>query len=87
MYIAGTAAPAAKLVYSDSLSLEKTLAEYTPDLVGRIENAETITLSMLLKHRSGIPDFIDHPDYPWGEPPTMNLIDDNQSAILILKLK
>ncbi|MFC2089333.1 serine hydrolase domain-containing protein [Bacteroidota bacterium] len=63
------AAAAAKLVYNDSLSLEETLAEYTPDLVGRIENAETITLRMLLQHRSGIPDFIDHPDYPWGEPP------------------
>ena len=63
------AAAAAKLVYDDSLSLDKTLAEYLPDLVGRIENAETITLRMMLKHRSGIPDFLDHPDYPWGEPP------------------
>ena len=63
------AAAAAKLVYTDSLSLEKTLAEYIPDLVGRIEHAKTITLSMMLQHRSGIPDFIDHPDYPWGEPP------------------
>lgn len=63
------AAAAAKLVSSDSLSLEETLAEYIPDLVGRIENAETITLRMLLQHRSGIPDFIDHPDYPWGKPP------------------
>jgi CubicO group peptidase (beta-lactamase class C family) len=63
------AAAAAKLVSSDSLSLDETLAEYIPDLVGRIENAETITLRMLLQHRSGIPDFIDHPDYPWGEPP------------------
>ncbi len=63
------AAVTAKLVYDDSLSLEKTLAEYIPDLVGRIEHAESITLSMMLQHRSGIPDFIDHPDYPWGEPP------------------
>ena len=63
------AAAAAKLVYDDSLSLDKTLAEYLPDLVGRIENAETITLRMMLKHRSGIPNFLDHPDYPWGEPP------------------
>jgi len=63
------AAAASKLVYNDSLSLDQTLAEYMPDLVGRIENAETITLRMMLQHRSGIPDFIDHPDYPWGEPP------------------
>ena len=63
------AAAATTLIYKDSLSLDKTLAEYLPDLVGRIENAETITLKMLLQHRSGIPDFLDHPDYPWGEPP------------------
>lgn len=63
------AAAAAKLIYVDSLSLDKTLAEYLPDLVGRIENSETITLKMMLQHRSGIPEFIDHPDYPWGEPP------------------
>lgn len=62
-------AAVAKLVYLERLSLDKTLVHYIPDLVGRIENAETITLKMLLQHRSGIPDFIDHPEYPWGEPP------------------
>ena len=63
------AAATAKLVYYDSLSLDKTLAEYLPYLLGRIENANTITLKMMLQHRSGIPDFIDHPNYPWGKPP------------------
>jgi len=63
------AAAATKLVSVDSLSLDKTLADYIPDLVGRIENSESITLRLMLQHRSGIPDFIDHPDYPWGEPP------------------
>ena len=62
-------AAVAKLVYLERLSLDKTLVHYIPDLVGRIENTETITLKMLLQHRSGIPDFIDHPEYPWGEPP------------------
>jgi CubicO group peptidase (beta-lactamase class C family) len=57
------------MVSSDSLFLEKTLAAYLPDLEGRIENAEKITLKMMLQHRSGIPEFIDHPDFPWGEPP------------------
>ncbi len=63
------AAAAAKLVSVDSLSLDKTLAEYIPDLVGRIENSESITLRLMLQHRSGIPNFLDHPDFPWGEPP------------------
>jgi len=63
------AAAAAKIINDDSLSLDKTLADYLPDLVGRIENSETITLRMMLQHRSGIPNFIDHPDFPWSDLP------------------
>ncbi len=58
----------AKLVKANRLSLDKTLAEYFPELAGRIENSDKITLSMMLQHRSGIPNFIDHPDY-WTKPP------------------
>jgi CubicO group peptidase (beta-lactamase class C family) len=36
--------------------------------VGRIENADKITLRLMLQHRSGIPNFVDHPDY-WTNPP------------------
>lgn len=64
------AAATAQLVHTQSLSLDKTLAEYLPELVGRIENADHITLRMLLQHRSGIPDWIDDPEFPWAEPPT-----------------
>jgi len=48
--------------------LDKTLAEYFPELAGRIDNAERITLRMMLQHRSGIPNFVVHPDY-WKNPP------------------
>ncbi len=58
----------AKLVKANRLSLDKTLAEYFPALAGRIENAERITLRMMVQHRSGIPNFVDHPDY-WTKPP------------------
>jgi D-alanyl-D-alanine carboxypeptidase len=58
----------AKLVKAKRLSLDKTLADYFPELVGRIENAERITLKMMVQHRSGIPNFVDHPDY-WTKPP------------------
>ena len=64
------AAAAAKLVNSKQLSLDKTLADYLPDLVGRVENAEKITLRMMLQHRSGIPNFIDDPKFPWANLPT-----------------
>jgi D-alanyl-D-alanine carboxypeptidase len=57
-----------KLVKEGRLSLDKTLADYFPELVGRIENAEKITLRMMVQHRSGIPNFVDHPDY-WKNPP------------------
>ncbi len=59
----------AKLVNDQSLSLDDTLADHFPELVGRIENAETITLKLMLQHRSGIPNFVDHPDYSYNDPP------------------
>lgn len=53
----------AKLVEKKRLSLDETLANYFPELVGRIENAEQITLKMMVQHRSGIPNYTDNPDF------------------------
>ncbi|MEQ9308510.1 MAG: serine hydrolase domain-containing protein [Balneolaceae bacterium] len=63
------AAATAKLVHSEHLSLDKTLAEYLPELKDRIEYANQITLKMMVRHISGIPNYSDHPDYPWDKPP------------------
>ncbi|GAA4968734.1 serine hydrolase domain-containing protein [Algibacter aquimarinus] len=52
-----------KLVKEKRLSFDKTLADYFPELVGKIENAEEITLKMMVQHRSGIPNFTDNPAY------------------------
>jgi CubicO group peptidase (beta-lactamase class C family) len=52
-----------KLVKDNRLSLDKTLADYFPELVGRIENIEKITLRLMVQHRSGIPNFTDNPDF------------------------
>lgn len=57
-----------KLVHDGRLSLDKTLADYFPELEGRIENAEKISLRMLLQHRSGIPNYTNSPDF-WVNPP------------------
>jgi CubicO group peptidase (beta-lactamase class C family) len=57
----------AKLVRDEKLSLDKTLADYLPELNGRIEYANKITLRMLVKHRSGIPNFTDTHMY-WAAP-------------------
>ena len=58
----------AKLVNEKRLSLDKTLADYFPELVGRIENAKKITLRLMVQHRSGIPNFTDSPNF-WENPP------------------
>lgn len=60
------AAATAKLVNKHVLSLDETLAEYLPALAGRIENADKITLRMLLQHRSGIPNFTDMDGFDWA---------------------
>ncbi|MAZ26722.1 MAG: serine hydrolase [Cytophagaceae bacterium] len=57
-----------KLVSSGKLSLDKTLADYFPELSDRIENADRITLRMMVQHRSGIPNLTDTPNF-WSDPP------------------
>jgi CubicO group peptidase (beta-lactamase class C family) len=59
------AAAATMLISDQKLDLDDTLTAYFPDLAGRIEYANQITLRMLLQHRSGIPDWIDDPEFPW----------------------
>ncbi|MEM7550798.1 MAG: serine hydrolase domain-containing protein [Bacteroidota bacterium] len=56
-----------KLVGDKRLSLDKTIADYLPELVGKIENAEKITLRLMIQHRSGIPNFTDAPNF-WAAP-------------------
>ncbi|MFD2521800.1 serine hydrolase domain-containing protein [Emticicia soli] len=58
----------AKLVSIKLLSLDATLAELLPELAGRIEYADKITLKMMVQHRSGIPSYTDNPDFPWLKP-------------------
>lgn len=52
-----------KLAKDHRLSLDETLADYFPELIGRIENIDKITLRLMVQHRSGIPNFTDNPTY------------------------
>lgn len=61
------AVAATKLISDGRLSLDKTIADYLPELVGRIENADKITLRLMIQHRSGIPNFTDAPNF-WAAP-------------------
>lgn len=58
-----------KLVNDGRLSLDKTIGDYLPELVGRIENSDNITLRLMIQHRSGIPNFTDTPNF-WAAPTT-----------------
>jgi len=66
-----TAVAIAKLAYDGRLSLDSTLAFYFPELVGRIENAKKITVRMMVKHRSGIPNYTNTHNY-WVHPKQTN---------------
>lgn len=69
----------AKLVRSGRLSLDKTLSEYLPELKNRIENVDQITLSMMVQHRSGIPNYTDTYMY-WIAP--KETLDENLALVL-----
>ncbi len=56
-----------KLVSDGRLSLDKTIADYLPELANRIENADKITLRLMIQHRSGIPNYTDAPNF-WVNP-------------------
>lgn len=63
------AVAAAKLVAAGRLSLDDTVADRLPELAGRLTNADRITLAMLLRHRSGIPNYTEQDGWDWGRPP------------------
>jgi len=56
-----------KLVSDGQLSLDNTIVDYLPELAGRIENADKITLRLMIQHRSGMPNFTDAPGF-WSAP-------------------
>ncbi|MDW3210036.1 MAG: serine hydrolase domain-containing protein [Reichenbachiella sp.] len=70
-----------KLVSAGRLSLDKTLADYLPELADRIENAEKITLRNMIQHRSGIVNYTNAPNF-WAAP--SRTYEENLSLILDL---
>lgn len=62
------AAAATMLVADGQLSLESTLTELVPEVEGRLEHADEITLRMMIQHRSGIKDYGFEPEVE-GETP------------------
>lgn len=66
-----TALAVTKLASKGQLDLDQSLAHYFPELAHRIEYADEITIKMLVKHRSGIPNFTDINSY-WAHPKDNN---------------
>lgn len=62
------AAAVTRLADQGRLNLDASLLDYLPELASRIDNADQITLRMMVQHRSGIPNYTDHPDFPWFAP-------------------
>jgi len=58
-----TAVAITKMAKEKRLFLDESLTHYFPELKGRIQNAEEITLKMMIQHRSGIPNYTDNPEY------------------------
>ncbi|SDW39626.1 Beta-lactamase [Lutibacter oricola] len=58
-----TAVSIAKLAHKNRLSLDEKLTDYFPELKGRIENADKISLKLMVQHRSGIPNFTNNPSF------------------------
>lgn len=76
-----TAVAITKLVGDGRLSLDNTLADYFPELVGRIEYVDSITLKMMVQHKSGIPNYTDSKNY-WAAPKENN---DEKLALILDK--
>jgi len=74
------AVAAAKLVDEGNLSLDDTLSVMLPEYKDDIQYADEITLRMLIQHRSGIPNFVDDPNFPWDNLPTN--VDDVLALVL-----
>ena len=62
------AAATVKLIQDEQLSLNQTLAELITEVADKIEYADEITLEIMLQHRSGIPEFIYHPEFANSDP-------------------
>lgn len=56
------AAATTLLISEEKLSLDQTLAELIPEVEGKIEYANEITLKMMIQHRSGILDYSFEPE-------------------------
>jgi len=62
------AAAVTKLVYMGNLNLDDSLVKLIPEVADNIQYADQITLRMMLKHRSGIPEYIFQPGFAGSDP-------------------
>jgi len=58
-----------KLVDDGLINLDDKLSDFYPELEGKIEYINEITIEMMVKHRSGLPNFTDQEEYRWDAPP------------------
>ena len=56
------------MAHANQVSLDKTLAEYFPEYAERIEYSDQITVRMMVRHRSGIPNYTNSPGFWVNQP-------------------
>ncbi len=65
LYIASAAI---MMVDDEIISLDDKLSDYFPELIGRIEYVDQITIKMMIMHRSGLLNYTDQPGFRWDGP-------------------
>ena len=58
------ASAASMMIADQTLNPDATLSQLIPELADKIEHADEITVRMMIKHRSGIPDYVYDPEFP-----------------------
>ena len=69
LYIASAAV---MMVDDEIISLDDKLSDYFPELIGRIEYVDQITIRMMIQHRSGLLNYTDQPGFRWDGPADVN---------------
>lgn len=66
MYVA---AAITKLATEGRISVDSSFANYLPGIAANFKHSEDITIRSMVMHKSGLPNYVDHPDFPWDNPP------------------
>jgi CubicO group peptidase (beta-lactamase class C family) len=62
-----------KLVSDGTIDLAAPLSNYLPGVASHFKYGDELTVASMVMHKSGLPNYVDHRDYPWDAPPQSSL--------------